>query len=90
MNVGCLSPLPHGQEDEATKEHRRALYTMLWNAGTRHFSAKGYGACARLYAAALMYADAAAKPVVARQLALAHMGAQDTDRCARLPLLHNV
>jgi hypothetical protein len=72
------------QDNEASKQARKALYTMLWNAGTRHFSGRAYGACAQLYAAALMYADAGAKPVVARQLALAHMGAGDTDRCAHL------
>ena len=70
------------QDNEAAKGHRKALYTMLWNAGTRHFRAKAYGACVQLYAAALMYADVAAKPIVARQLALAHMGVQDTDRRA--------
>lgn len=79
------------QDSEASKEARKALYIMLWNAGTRHFSGKAYGACAELYAAALMYAHDSAKPVVARQLALAHMGAQDTNRCTCfMPMLHPV
>ena len=53
---------------------------MLWNHGTHLFTKKSYTACSDFYKAALMYADDATKPVVARQLALAHMGTQHLDR----------
>lgn len=53
---------------------------MLWNHGTHLFLKKSYKACSDFYKAALMYADDAAKPVVARQLALAHMATQNLNR----------
>ncbi len=68
------------QEDVQAKEHRKALYIMLWNHGTHLFTKKSYTACSDFYKAALMYADDGAKPVVARQLALAHMATQNLDR----------
>jgi hypothetical protein len=71
-----MSPQDHTE----AKEHRKALYTMLWNHGTHLFTKKSYTACSDFYKAALMYADDATKPVVARQLALAHMATQHLDR----------
>lgn len=56
------------------------MYTLLWNYGTQQFSSKDYRACVDIYAAALAYADAAAKAVIARQLALAHLALNELDR----------
>lgn len=70
------------QDEAQAKGHRKAMYIMLWNHGTQLFTSKAYEACSQFYSAALMYADDAAKPVVARQLALAHMATQNLDTCA--------
>ena len=69
------------QDSATAKRHRKMLYTMLCNRGTHHFIAKAYAACTQLYAAALMYAAPPARATLARQLALAYMGAQNLARC---------
>ncbi len=70
----------HAFLQDQAKEHMKALYTMLWNHGTHLFLKKSYKACSEFYKAALIYADDATKPVVARQLALAHLATQNLDR----------
>jgi len=50
--------------------------------------AKGYGAAAKMYAAALMYAPGVKeKAQAARQLALCHFGLGHTQKQALLPLV---
>ena len=45
---------------------------------------KAYAACTQIYAAALVYAAPPYKATLARQLAFAHMGAGNLDRCCNL------
>jgi hypothetical protein len=76
------APCSSSQDTPNAKEHRKHLYTMLWNHSTLHFRSKNYGSAAKILGAAFMYADISAKPVVARQLALCKMGESDLDRYA--------
>ncbi|KAK9845263.1 hypothetical protein WJX81_001585 [Elliptochloris bilobata] len=81
MAVGKEAVLNLLNNGDAGARAKEGIFSLLWNRGTEHFQAKAYSAAADMYAAALLYATADGdKAQTARQLALCHLGADQSSK----------